>query len=221
MRVRRGQPGREQLDHAVVRDVPGRGDDDVVRRVRGAVVRGQRALADAGDHLGTPDHRPADRMAAEDRLRDDVVNEVLRVVVDHRDLLEHDVALGVDVLEGRVVDHARHHVERGLEPVVGDARVHERRLARRGCVQLAAETVEDLRDLLRRVRARALEQEVLDEVGDAGARVRLVARAGADPEPERDGADVRDVLRDHALAGRKGRELVRLHGRDPSPRRVA
>ena len=46
-------------------------------------------------------------------------------------------------------DHVRHHVERGLEAVVRDARVDHRRLARGGGVQLAAELVEDLGDLLR------------------------------------------------------------------------
>ena len=141
-------------------------------------------------------------MPAEDRLRDDVVDEILRVVVDHRDLLEHDLALGVDVGEGRVVDHPDDHVERRLEPVVGHARVDERRLARGGGVQLAAEPVEDLRDLLRGVRARALEEQVLDEVRDPRARVGLVARAGPDPEAERHGADARHVLGDDPLAGR-------------------
>ena len=142
-------------------------------------------------------------MAAEDRLRDDVVHEVLRVVVDHRDLLENDVALRVDVGEGRVVHHSHDHVERSLEPVVGHAGVDERRLARRGRVQLPAQAVEDLGDLLRGVRARPLEEQVLDEVRDAGARVGLVARAGADPEAERHGADGRNVLGDHPFAGRE------------------
>ena len=77
------------------------------------------------------------------------MHEVVRRVLDHRDLLEHDLALGVDVVERRPVDHVGHHVERGLEPLVGHARVDDRRLARGGRVQLAPELVEDLRDLLR------------------------------------------------------------------------
>ena len=173
--------------------------------------------ADGRDHLGAPDHGAPERVAAEDRLRDEVVDEVLRVVVHHRDLLEHDLALGVELGEGRLVDHPGHHVERRLELVVGHARVDERRLPRGGGVQLAAEPVEDLRDLLRRVRARALEEQVLDEVRDARARVRLVPRAGADPEAERDRADARDVLGDHPLAGRERRELVGLHRRIVAP----
>ena len=202
-------PGREQLEHALVLHVPGGRDDDVVVRVDAAGGRSASALLrDAEITVGAPDHGPAERMAAEDRLRDDVVDEVLRVVVDHRDLLEHDLALGVDLGEHRVVDHADDHVERRLEPVVGDAGVDERRLPRGGRVQLAAETVEDLRDLLRGVRAGALEEQVLDEVRDPGARVGLVARAGADPEAERDGADTRNVLGDDSLAGGERGEVV-------------
>ena len=148
-----------------------------------------RAPADRGDHLRAADHRPAERVLVEDGLREQVVDEVLRRVLDHRDLLQHDLALGVDVREGRREDHVRHHVERVLEMAVGDARVDDRVLARRGRVQLPAHLVEDLGDLLRVVRARALEEQVLDEVRDARLRVGLVARAGADPEPERDRAD--------------------------------
>ncbi len=139
------------------------------------------------------------------------MHEVLRVVVHHRNLFEHDLAFGIDLREHRVVDHADDHVERPLQPVVGDTGVDERRLPRGGRVQLAAETVEDLRDLLRGVRAGALEEEVLDEVRDAGARVGLVARAGPDPETQRDGAHARNVLGDDLLAGGERGEVVALH----------
>ena len=85
--------------------------------------------------------------------------------------------------------------------VVCDARVDDRVLARSGGVQLPAHGVEDLGDLLRRVAVRALEEQVLDEVRDARALVPLVARPGADPEPERDRPDVRQSLGDDPLAG--------------------
>ena len=93
-------------------------------------------------------------MVAEDGLGDQVVHELLRRVLVHRDLLEHDLALGVELVEGRREDHVAHHVDRRLEVVVRDARVDERVLARGRGVQLAAETVEDLGDLERAVAAR-------------------------------------------------------------------
>ena len=208
-------------DELVVADVPGRREHDLLRLVRAAVVAGERAPRDGRDDVGAADHRPSERVRAEDRLGRDVVDEVVRRVLHHRDLLEHDLALRVDVDERRPEDHVRHHVERALEPIVRDARVDDGRLARRRRVQLAAELVEDLRDLLRRVARRALEEQVLDEVRDAGARVRLVARARADPEPERDRAHAGNALGDDALAGRELGELVLRHAagsyRRPSP----
>ena len=151
-------------------------------------------------------------MGSEDGLCDDVVDEILRVVLDHGDLLEHDLALGVELGEGGLVDHPDHDVERRLQSIVRNARVEDGCLARRGGVELAAEAVEDLRDLLGGMPRGALEEQVLDEVGDPRAVIGLVPRARADPEAERDRADAGNLLADHALAGREARELVVLHG---------
>ena len=152
-------------------------------------------------------------MVAEHRLGDQVVHELLRRVLVHRDLLEHDLALGVELLEQRREDHVAHHVERRLEMVVGHAGVDERVLARRRGVQLAAEPVEDLGDLERVEPLAALEQQVLDEVRDARLRRRLVARAGADPVADGDRADVVETLADHPFAGVELAERPVLHGR--------
>ena len=131
--------------------LPGRGDDDVAADVHRAVVRGERAPADARDHVARADHRPPERRVAEDGLGEEVVHELLRRVLVHRDLLEDDLALGVELRERRREDHVRHHVDRRLEVRVRHARVQHRVLARRRRVELAAEPVERLRDLLRGV----------------------------------------------------------------------
>ena len=195
----------EPRDELVVLEVARRGHDDVPGPVHRLVVARQCPPADRGDDVGGPDHGPAERMVAEDRLAHQVVDELVRRVLVHRDLLEHDLALGVEVREDRRVDHVRHHVERLLEVVVGDPDVDDGVLARGGRVQLAAEPVEDLRDLLRRVRARPLEEQVLDEVRDPGLRRRLVSRARSDPEPERHRPDARDALGDHAAGPSRAR----------------
>ena len=208
----------EQWQQEIVLEVAGRRDDDVACAVRLAVVRGEGAAADRRDHPGAPDDRPAERVAAEHGFGQEVVDEILGRVLHHRDLLEHDLALGVDVGECRGEDHVRHHVEGALEMTIRDACVDDRRLARRRRVQLAAHLVEDLRDLLRRVRARTLEEQVLDEVRDAGLRVGLVPRPRSDPEPERDGAHVVEALGDQPFARIQLRNDVFLHSRDGSPR---
>ena len=152
-------------------------------------------------------------MGAEHGIGREIVDEVVGRVLDHRDLLEHDLALRVDVDELRPEDHVGHHVERVLEPCVGHARVDDRRLARRRGVELAAELVEELGDLLRRVARRALEEHVLDEVRDAGLRLGLVAGAGSDPEAERDRAHAGHALADDAFAAGELGQLVLRHAR--------
>ena len=91
---------------------------------------------------------------AEDRLADQVVDELLRRVLVHRDLLEHDLALGVEVVEVRREHHVAHHVDGGLDVAVGDTGEDDGVLARGRGVELAAEPVEDLGDVERAVAAR-------------------------------------------------------------------
>ena len=92
--------------------------------------------------------------------------------------------------------------------VVGDARVDDRRLARRRRVQLAAELVEDLGDLLRRVARRALEEQVLDEVRDA-RRARPARPASPSPiqNPSATERTPGSALGDDALAAGELGEL--------------
>ena len=197
----------------VVVDASGGRDHDVVGPVAATVEGDQRAPRDRRDDLGRPEHRPSERMSAEDRVRDQVEDQLLRRVLDHGDLLEHDLPLGVEVGEARREDHVGHDVERRLEVLVEHARVHDRVVACGRGVQLAAEGVEDLRHLEGRVGGGALEEQVLEEVADAGVRVVLVARPGADPEPDGDGAHRGKRLgHDARAAVERGQEVV-LHGR--------
>ena len=84
------------------------------------------------------------------------------LVLVHRDLLEHDLALGFDVGERRREDHVGHHVERARQVAVEHAGVDRRRLLARAGVELGAHRVEDLVDLLASGSARCR--------GTAGAR---------------------------------------------------
>src|SRR5450759_4226979 len=143
---------------SLVGHVPGRGDDDVTGAVHALVEARDRAPADRRDHLGAAQYAPAEGMVAEDRLADEVVDLILRGVLEHCDLLEHDLALGVDIGEGRHEDHVGHDIDRALELVVGNAPEDDGVLARGGGVQLPAELVEDLGDLARVVGAGAFEE---------------------------------------------------------------
>ena len=92
------------------------------------------------------------------------MDELLRLVLVHCDLLEHDLALGVELGERRGEDHLAHHLECRVQPLVRHPRVDHRVLARGRGIELAAERVEGLGDLLRGVGGGALEEQVLEEV---------------------------------------------------------
>src|SRR6266508_933794 len=152
-------------------------------------------------------------MVAEHGLRDEVVDKLLGAVLDHGDLLQDDLALGVEVGEGRCEDHVGHHVERLLDVVVEDPSIDDRVVARGRGVELAAEGVEDLGDLLGRVGPGTLEEEVLEEMGHPCAAVVLVARARSDPQADRRGANAGERLADHPRAAVELRQQVVLHKR--------
>ena len=89
---------------------------------------------------------------------------LLGLVLVHRDLLEDDLALGLDVGERGPEDHVGHHVEGVVEVLVEHPRVDRRGLLAGAGVELGTHAVEDLVDLQRLVLGRALEQQVLEQV---------------------------------------------------------
>ena len=136
------------------------------RHVARVVVGGDVGHRHRADHLRPADDRPAERVVAEDRAGEHVVDLVRGLVLVHRDLLDHDLALGVDVRIGRPQHHVLEHVERALEVLVEEARVDRGRLLARAGVDLGPHPVEDLVDLERGEAVGALEQQVLEEVRD-------------------------------------------------------
>ena len=169
-----------QRDDPLVIDVAGGRDDDVRAEVARLVVGGDVGDRDRADHVGGAEDPLAERVLAEDRLGEEVVDAVGGLVLVHRDLLDHDLALGVDVGEGRPEEHLGEQVEGGLGVLVEEARVEVGRLLARRRVGRRAETVEVLGDLDRRVTLGALEQQMLEKVRERRPGRRLVARAGPD-----------------------------------------
>jgi len=123
------EPLLHEVDNPFVLDVPRCGDDDVRRHIHLVVVARDRVVRDRRDHLGRPDHRPPEWMVAEDGVGDQIVDELLWRVLVHGDLLEHDLALRLELGERRREDHVAHHVDRRRQMVVGNACVDERVLA--------------------------------------------------------------------------------------------
>ena len=156
-----------------------------------------------------------ERVAAEDGLAEHVEHRVLRVVLVHRDLLEHDLALGVHVLERRTPDHVGHHVEGGRQVLVEHARVDRGALLVGAGVELGAHAVEELVDLGGRVAIGAAEQQVLEEVREPGLGRGFTARAGGHEEPQGRGPHGGHGLRDDPQPGVKLRDAMVRDGRLP------
>jgi hypothetical protein len=137
-------------------------------------------------------------MGPEHRFPEDVVDAVLGLVLVHGDLLEHDLALGVDLGVGGTEEHLGEQLERAIRVDVEEAGVKLRRLLACRRVHGRPEPVEHLRDLLRGMALGALEQQVLEEVRHPSVIRVLVARADPDPQSERHRAHRGDRLGDDA-----------------------
>ncbi|EGJ74380.1 putative protease [Streptomyces sp. Tu6071] len=185
-----------------------RGGDDEVRGVVVALVEARDLLAaERVDRVHGTEDGAAEGRVAEHRVREEIVHDVARVVLGHRDLFEDDAALGVDVggVQGRAREHVADDVDGERQIGVEHPRVVARVLLRRESVHLAADRVERGGDVERRAASRAFEEEVFEVVRRAVERRGLVAGADARPDAEGRGADRGQGLGDDAeAAGERG-----------------
>src|ERR1035441_7440031 len=87
-------------------------------------------------------------------------------------------------------------------------------LGREG-VEISADGIHRSRDVFRATRLRALEEHVLNEVGQAILLLRLTSRSGVDPEPNRHGSDMRHPFcNDTETVGKNGRFDIALGRED-------
>ena len=191
-----------QCHYLVVVDISRDRNDHPLRRVATHVERMQLRPGHRRDRRRAADHRPPDGMRAEHRRQEDVAEGVLGIVVAHRDLLEHHVALDLDIVCGTTPPqhHVGNQVDGQFQIGVEHVRVVARVLSGGERVQLTADGVDGLRDLDRRARRRRLEQQVFQEVRGTGNAGPLVAGTDVDPHPDRGRMHRRNVLGDHAQA---------------------
>ena len=117
-----------QLDDLVVVHVPGGRDDDVRLRVASVVIAGNLRHGNGADHLRLSEDPAPERMVAVNGSGEHVVNAIGRLVLVHRDLLEHHVALGVDLIgwQRRRGQHFGQQPERFVRVLIEEACVQMR-----------------------------------------------------------------------------------------------
>ena len=198
-------PGlREQ---GVVGQIAGGGDDAVAGKI-GAVMQLSEILGrDRADGFFRAQDLKAVRVGRPQRLIGEIEDLVIRRVFDRADLFEHDLSLEreIAVPQQRPAHHVGEDVERACEIGIQHARVVRGRIARGVGVERAAAGLERERDFLRRAALRALEDHVLEQVGDAHLRPRLVGAGGLHPNADRRGPNARHPLAQHGdTVGRGG-----------------
>ena len=172
--------------------------------------------ADRVDRVRGAQDRPAQRGVTEQLRGERLVHGVRGIVVVHRDLFEHHVALGVHVL--RRDQRAGHHVG---QDVHGQRQVHVEHprviagvLLGGERVHLAADRVHLRGDVQRGTPLGALEQQVLQVVGRA--RVRRGPRRGSRRPPRCRGATERTAGRNSVTTRSPPGRTVRLTPRGGS-----
>ena len=135
-------------------------------------------------------------MVFPEALREQLVHEVVGRVLDHLDLFEHDLLLALDIAgtERRIQHDVRQHVHRQRQVFVEHLDVVAGVFLRGERIELPADRINRLRDVLGGPRRRPLEQHMLDEVGDAAALGRFVPRAARQPDTDADRPDFGHLL---------------------------
>ncbi len=190
--------------------------DEARSSVSGGVVRVEVASRDRADGArGAEDRRP-EGMRLPERPHEDLVDEIVGIVVGLADLLEDDAALGLDVggVERRREHDVADEIEGLVEVFVERVDVVPRVLLGREGVDLAAEAVDHTRDLRVGPPPRAFEEKMLEEVGQALPRRRLVPGARPDEDAEGEGAHVPHLVDED---GRATVENVRADHRGGLP----
>ena len=156
-------------------------------------------------------------MARPELLRENLVHQIVGCVLDHLDLFEDDALLALDVggRERRVHHDVAEQIDGERQMLIEDLDVVTGVLLGREGVQLAANRVNRLRDDLGRPAGGALEEHVLDKVGDAAFRIGFVARPASQPDADRGRPDVRHRLGQEPQARRQ--RLSDYHGRHRGP----
>src|ERR1051326_5048735 len=190
------------LQQLLMREVTRRGDHAVRREVRPVVQLLQIIGRQAADRIARAQDPVAVGMLGAQGLVAEIVHLVVRGILDGVDLLEHYVALELQVVAAkhRVAHQVGEHVERARQVGVEHARLERGGVARGVRVERAAARFQRQRA----APLRALEPHVLEQVRHAHLGARLVGAGAPHPDTHRRRADAGDPLGQHDHAGRRG-----------------
>ena len=158
----------------------------------------QRFRGERLDAFLRAENRTAERMPFPEVLREQLVDQVVGRVLDHLDLFEDDLLLALDFIgdEGRTQDDVGEQIDGKRQVLVEHLDVVAGVFLRGEGVELPADRIDRLRDVLGGALLGAFEEHVLDEMRDAAALVALVPRAPHQPDTDRHRTHMRHRLGD-------------------------
>ena len=200
--VMRAELLRNQIADALVLEIAHGRYDQVARRIRIGKVAAEQIGVERLDGIAGAEDRAAERVVLPEALGEELVDQIVGRVLDHLDLFDDDLLLALDVdRRKRGIEHdIRQDVDGQRQMLVEHLDVVARVFLGREGVELTADRVDRLGDVLRAARPGALEEHVLHEVRDAAALGRFVAGPPRQPDADADRADLRHPLRQDAQA---------------------
>ena len=190
-------------------DGAGGGKHHVRRLIVGGEIALEMSRLEALDAIHRAEDRPPGGLVGKGRGLHQVEHHVLGQILRRGDLLEDHVALAgkLGAVEARGEDDVAQDVEGEAEILAQHARVIGRRVDAGRGIQLAANRLDLLGDVLSAPPRRALEGHMLEEMGDAVLGQALAAAAGADPDAKRHRLHVGSRMAHHGEAIRQSGQL--------------
>jgi hypothetical protein len=210
--------GSDELEELVRLDPSGRRHDEVIGDQMALEMASDPGKLQPGDRRRRAGDRKRERMIAEERPVDEVAGQVLGTVLDRGDFGEDDGPLTLQLLlhSGRksmgreITDEG----ERARKVLEEHACMKAERLLARERVHPPSEEIDLSIDRVGGAGGRALEHEVLDQVGDPVCAGSLLPGAGRKIEAERDALHACKRLAHH---DRPRVELGARHPHEPVP----
>ena len=195
----------DKLDKVFVIEVSGRADDEIAGREVVSVEAVDHGTLEFLHGVARAQNRQAEGVVLPETLGEDFVDEVVGIVLIHFYFFENDAALLRDVagIEDGMEDEIAEDIHGERKMLVENFDVEADAFLRRECVHVAADRIDLAGDGFGGAGLGSLEDHVLDEVGDAVEFGIFVARAGLQPDADRDRANVGHLLGDNGQAVRQ------------------
>ena len=196
---------RDEVDKVFVVEVAGGADDEIAGSEVVSIEAGDHRALEFSYRVARAEDRQAESVVLPETLGEDFVDEVVGIVLIHFDFFEDDAALLGDIagIEDGMKNEIGEDIHGERKMLIENFDVEADAFLRREGVHVAADGIDLAGDVFGGARLRALEHHVLDEVGDAVPFGIFVARAGLEPDADRDRADVRHLLGDNGQAIRQ------------------